>query len=111
MPGSTRVMATAGAHHAMTAGSIILLDVAQGVDGPRPITRLTPDALFPESEFRVQQWHAPTGVPSTPTVPAEERRWPGHCYRTPYPLSESYFLAAYSFDPLIGEPDANAANI
>ncbi len=111
VPGSNRVMATAGAHHAMTAGSIILLDVARGVDGPRPITRLTPDALFPESEFRVQRWHAPTGVASTPTVPAEEQRWPGHCYRTPYPLSESYFLAAYSFDPLIGEPDANAANM
>ena len=34
VPGSNRVMATAGAHHAMTAGSIILLDVARGVDGP-----------------------------------------------------------------------------
>lgn len=111
VPGSNRVMATAGAHHAMTAGSIILLNVTQGVDGPGPITRLTPDALFPESEFRVQRWHAPTGVSPTPTVPSEERRWPGHCYRTPYPLSESYFLAAYSFDPLIGEPDANAANM
>lgn len=111
VPGSNRVIATAGAHHAMTAGSIILLDVTQGVDGPRPITRLTPDALFPESEFPVQRWHAPSGVASTPTVPTEEQRWPGHCYRTPYPLSESYFLAAYSFDPLIGEPDANAANM
>ncbi len=111
VPGSNLVMATAGAHHAMTAGSIILVDVGQGVDGSKPIARLTPDALFPESEFRVQRWHAPTGVSSTPTVPPEERRWPGHCYRTPYPLSESYFLAAYSFDPLIGEPHANAANM
>ncbi len=111
IPGSNRVMATAGAHHAMTAGSIILLDVAQGVDGPRPITRLTPDALFPESEAAVQRWRAPTGVPSQPTVPVEQRRWPGHCYRTPYPLSESYFLAAYSFNSLIGEPNANAANM
>lgn len=111
IPGSSRVMATAGAHHAMTAGSIILVDVTQGVDGPEPITRLTPDALFPESESPVQNWHAPTGVPTPPTIPPEEQRWPGHCYRTPYPLSESYFLAAYSFDPLIGEPHANAANM
>jgi hypothetical protein len=35
------------------------------------------------------------------------RRWPGHCYRTPFPLSEELFLAAYSFKALIGEPDPN----
>ena len=29
----------------------------------------------------------------------------------PLPLSEKYFLAAYSFDALIGEPDANKANM
>ena len=44
-------------------------------------------------------------------VPAEQSRWPGHCYRTPYPLSEDFFLAAYSFDPLIGEPYANRPNM
>ena len=44
-------------------------------------------------------------------MPPEERRWPGHCYRTPYPLSEDFFLAAYSFEPLIGEPLANPANM
>lgn len=111
IPGSNRVMATAAAHHAMTAGSIILLDVTKGIDGLDPITRLTPDALFPESEFPVQHWHATAGVPAPPDVPVEERRWPGHCYRTPYPLSEDFFLAAYSFEPLIGEPLANRANM
>jgi hypothetical protein len=116
VPGSHRVMATAGAHHAMTAGSIILLDTTRGIDGPGPIARLTPDALFPESEVPVAQrgpgtWYAPVGVPVPPKVPPEAERWPGHCYRTPYPLSENYFLAAYSFDRLIGEPHANAANM
>ena len=111
VPGSNRVMATAAAHHAMTAGSIILLDVTRGIDGLKPITRLTPDALFSESEFPVQHWHATAGVPEPPEVPTEEKRWPGHCYRTPYPLSEDFFLAAYSFDPLIGEPLANPANM
>ncbi len=38
----------------------------------------------------------------------ENDRWPGHCYRSPYPLSERYFLAAYSFEQLIGEPLANS---
>ena len=111
VPGSNLVMATAAAHHAMTAGSIILLDVSRGVDGLQPITRLTPDALFPESEVPVQHWHAPAGVTDPPAVPLEEQRWPGHCYRTPFPLSEDYFLAAYSFEPLIGEPGANPANM
>jgi len=112
VPGSNLVMATAAAHHAMTAGSIILLDVTQGIDGLKPITRLTPDALFPESEFPVQHWHARAGAPSPPLpVPPEEQRWPGHCYRTPFPLSQDYFLAAYSFDALIGEPHANPANM
>ena len=48
------------AHHAMTAGSIILLDTTR-IDGLAPITRLTPDAPFPESETYVlpKNWHAP----------------------------------------------------
>lgn len=116
VPGSHRVMATAGAHHAMTAGSIILVDPARGVDGPIPLTRLTPDALFPESESplylsEAQDWRAPRGVPRQPEVPVEERRWPGHCYRSPYPFSEACFLAAYSFDRLIGEPTMNPVNM
>ena len=62
VPNSDLVMATAAAHHAMTAGSIILLDVSKGIDGLDPISRLTSDVLFPESEFPVQHWHAPAGV-------------------------------------------------
>ena len=118
VPGSSRVMATAAAHHAMTAGSIILLDVTRGVDGPDPVTRLTPDALFPESEEPVSHgqakpayWRAPAGVLKPPSVPPEAARWPGHCYRSPWPLSEKYFLAAYSFNALIGEPGANPPNM
>jgi hypothetical protein len=111
VPGSRSVMATAAAHHAMTAGSIVLLDVTQGHDGLQPITRLTPDVLFPESEQPVQRWHARADVPVPPEVPVEQQRWPGHSYRTPYPLSENFFLAAYSFDPLIGEPLANPPNM
>jgi hypothetical protein len=112
VPGSPLVMATAAAHHAMTAGSIILLDTTKGIDGDAPITRLTPDAPFPESETYVlpRNWHAP-GSPKEYHTPEEEKRWPGHCYRSPYPLSEDYFLAAYSFDALIGEPDSNKANM
>ncbi len=113
VPGSGRVMATAAAHHAMTAGSIILLDVNRGIDGPGPITRLTPDALFPESEAPVSKrkgaWS--TGALGGRQVPPEARRWPGHCYRSAFPLSEDFFLAAYSFDALLGEPHRNPVNM
>ncbi len=116
VPGSPCVMATAAAHHAMTAGSIILLDTTRGLDGLGPITRLTPDALFPESEAPVIRrtggyWSAPVGVRRPLEVPPEAVRWPGHCYRSPWPLSEDVFLAAYSFDSLIGEPTANPPNM
>ncbi len=116
IPGSHRVMATAAAHHAMTAGSIILLDINRGLDGLVAIERLTPDAPFPESEVPVIRepgghWFAPVGVAHPLPLPVEARRWPGHCYRSPLPLDEDHFIAAYSYDPLIGEPTANRANM
>ncbi|MHC1768928.1 MAG: hypothetical protein AB9869_32370 [Verrucomicrobiia bacterium] len=112
VPGSSLVMAIAAAHHAMTAGSIILLDVTKGNEGLAPIARLTPDAPFPESEIPVANRSNPNAwnarLDRGPlTLPPEAVRWPGHCYRTPHPLSEKYFLAAYSYDALIGEPDPN----
>ncbi len=129
VPGSSKVMATAAPHHGMTAGSIVLLDTNRGVDGPAAITRLTPDAAFPESEIKLmrgipvseptrfddpqdQGW-GPTGreVDQSRTVCEEELRWPGHCYRSPWPLSEKYFLVAYSFDRLRGEPGVNLPNL
>ncbi|MDZ7615750.1 MAG: hypothetical protein U1E05_02025, partial [Patescibacteria group bacterium] len=55
-----------------------------------------------------QSWSAQTRKADTPP---EELRWPGHCYRSPYPLSETYFLAAYSFDRLRGEPGTNLPNM
>ncbi len=117
VPGSHRVMATAAAHHAMTAGSIVLVDITRGIDGPAPLDRLTPDALFPESEIAVIRgdgrpiWFNPVGVVARPAPLPDHQRWPGHCYKSPWPLSETYFLVAYSFDRLIGEPDPNPPNM
>jgi len=112
VPRSSRIMATAAAHHAMTAGSIILVDPTRGVDGLEPLTRLTPDALFPESEVAVSNgtggaWGRTEKKLATP----DTERWPGHSYRAPFPLSEKHFLASYSYEPLIGEPSPNAANM
>ena len=129
VPGSHRVMATAAPHHAMTAGSIVLLDTTQGVDGPRPLKRLTPNTLFPETEAPLahsgsgsrvprfdekvtQEWAIQKLSPHRRTESTvEQRRWPGHCYRSPWPLSEDYFLASYSYDRLRGEATANIPNM
>lgn len=128
IPGSSRIMATAAPHHGMSAGSIILLDTSRGVDGPEPLTRLTPDARFPESESPLafgpnpnvcdfdtpvsQYWRTPL-VESwmQKDVPEEERRWPGHCYKSAWPLSEMFFIVSYSFDQLVGEPGPNVPNL
>jgi Hydrazine synthase alpha subunit middle domain len=128
VPGSNKVMATAAAHHGMSAGSIILLNVTEGVDGPKPIQRLTPDALIPESEaplahsaklpepldfdYQPQRfWEANFDPNRNTKKTIEQRRWPGHCYKAPYPLSEDYFLASYSYDRLLGEPGPNRPNM
>jgi len=50
IPGTNKVIATAMAHHSYTTGSIILIDTDKGENGAEPITRLTPETKFPESE-------------------------------------------------------------
>jgi len=111
IPGSGKIMATAAPHHGMTAGSIILVDPATGVDGLEPLTRLTPHVPFPESESPLPPHWRSTPGPEPPVRTDETDRWPGQCYRSPWPLSEAMFIAAYSYDPLIGEPKNNLANM
>lgn len=78
IPNSHRVVCTAMAHHSYTAGSVILIDPREGQDGDTPVTRLTPDIAFPETEGR------PIGA----------------CI-SPYPVTEDLFLVAYTKDPLV----------
>ena len=128
IPGSSRIMATAAPHHGMSAGSIILVDTTQAVDGKEPLTRLTPEVRFPESEAPLafgpspassdfdtpvkQYWRSPlTESWMEATATEEEKRWPGHCYKSPWPLSEKFFIVSYSFDQLVGEPGPNIPNM
>ncbi len=73
IPGSQRLIFTATGHHSITAGSLVLLDPRFGPDSPAGLTRLTPEVPFPESE----------GQPAT-------------YYANPYPLSEDFYLVAWS---------------
>jgi cytochrome c553 len=84
IPGSRKLIFTAGAHHANTGGSLVLLDVTRGEDGQEPMTRLTPEVPFPEFET--------TG---------EGGNWLRHYYASPWPLSETYYLAAWSHRGLL----------
>ncbi len=77
IPGSRKIIFTASAHHAMTGGSLVLLDPQRGTDGLAPMTRLTPEVCFPESEG-----------------------WPSTYFVNPYPLAEEHYLTAWSDSPL-----------
>ena len=77
VPGSHKLMFTASAHHSNLGGAIVLLDRSRGTEGDGPLERLTPEVCFPETEG-----------------------WPRHYYLNPYPLSEDFFLAAWSDTPL-----------
>ena len=77
VPGTPLVVATGGAHHAITGGSLFLFDARKGEDGFEPVTRLTPEIPFPESEG----W-----------------KFPGF-YAAPMPVNDTLFFASYTDDP------------
>lgn len=76
IPGSHKIVATAAGHHTTHNGSLIIIDREIAEDGLDAITRLTPEATFPESEA-----HSPVS------------------FGSPYPLSEDLFLAEFCPDP------------
>jgi hypothetical protein len=86
VPNSNKIAFIAGAHHANVGGSLVLLDPSKtaldgesGEDLLDSLEVLTPDICFPEAPG-----------------------WPDHYFHSPWPLSENYFLAAYSHDALPG---------
>jgi hypothetical protein len=87
IPVSGKLVFTASGHHSITAGSLMLLDPELGSEGSRPVTRLTPEVCFPEVEG-----------------------WPNSYYVNPYPLSERYFLTAWSNQPLSRQGSKNPTN-
>ncbi|MGB2820871.1 MAG: hypothetical protein WBF17_07815, partial [Phycisphaerae bacterium] len=87
IPNSNKIIFTASAHHAITAGSLVLLDPDVAQDDFAPITRLTPEVCFPEMEG-----------------------WPRTYYANPYPLSENYHLVAWSPYPIRREGSGNPGN-
>ena len=79
VPNSTKLIFTACAHHSNLGGSLALLDRPYGHEGERPLTRLTPEVPFPETEA-----------------------WADTYYVNPLALSEEYFLVSWSDKRLPG---------
>ncbi len=73
VPGSNKILFTGAAHHSITGGSLVLLDRTMGTEGDAPITRLTPEVPFPETEKNID-----------------------HYYANPFPLSEDLYLVSWS---------------
>jgi len=76
IPGTLKVLANGMGHHNYHAGSIILIDITKGENGPESVTRITPEILYAESNETGYSTHGQ--------------------YSTPFPLNESLFLATYS---------------
>lgn len=87
VPGSDKLLFTASGHHSITGGSLALLDPLVGVDGMEPLTRVTPEVCFPEIEG-----------------------WPKSYYASPWPLSETCWLTAWSDVPLGAQGALNPTN-
>jgi hypothetical protein len=89
IPGSNRYIATATPHHGEAFGSLIFIDTHIEDDNQMSqITRITPDAEFPEREIGV-------------LVPGKNRN---DChstefgpYGTAWPLNEDFYLCNYNF--------------
>ncbi len=73
IPGSQKLIITAGPHHSNVGGSLVLLDRTRGMEEAAPIVRLTPEVPFPETEG-----------------------WANMYYANPFPLSEEHYLVAWS---------------
>lgn len=77
IPGSHKLVFTTSSHHSVNGGALALLDRTRGSEGEASLTRLTPEVCYPEAEG-----------------------WPTNYYENPYPLSEEFFLTAWSDRPL-----------
>jgi hypothetical protein len=92
VPGSGKIVCVASAHHAITGGPVLLIDPAVGNNGQAAITRLTPGD-YPEAEN--WKW--------------QDKPWQPW-YNAPWPLTEKFFLVAYSRSGLMYEPSGTKHN-
>jgi hypothetical protein len=77
IPGTNRSVATATAHHSFTTGTLLVIDPSKGENGEAPLTHLTPEIPYPESQGR-----------------------PRITFSHPYPITDKLFLASRAEYPI-----------
>jgi hypothetical protein len=83
IPGSRKYIATAAPHHGQAFGSLVLIDPrSPDDDGMNPLSRITPDVGFPESQGGAE------------------------AYGQAWPLSEDYYLCIYDAAMALRKPGA-----
>jgi len=86
IPGSDRLIAIAAGHHTLAHGAIVLIDPSTGPNDRRGMRLVTP--------FTVPQEGPPGGIRVDEGGVPEQ----GGLYQTPCALSETCFLASYSYN-------------
>ncbi len=90
--GTRKLVAIAAGHHTLATGPIVVITPTVGMNDSAAIRIVTPDVLPPEG-----------GMSGTPVAEGGVRDGGGF-YSTPWPLSEKYFLAAYSYSEKQNDP-------
>ncbi len=92
IPGSRKLVAIATGHHTLPAGPVCVVDPAVGMNDAAGIAIVTPGVRPPEG-----------GMSGTPVGEGgvTDR---GGLYMNPWPLSEKYFLASFSYSSKQTEP-------
>ena len=85
IPGTNKVMFTGVGHHAWFDGSIGIIDPNKGLDYPHGLTRVTQEVPWPE---------VGNGPQDPPPAVEYHRSGKIYAYKTPFPLSEEYFLVS-----------------
>lgn len=93
VPNSRKYVATAAAHHGYELGSLVLIDPQVKDDrAMSQVKRITPEAPLAEAEINPA---IPRNIPDIGQFRIKGTRMPDHCYATPWPLSEDFYLCAY----------------
>jgi mono/diheme cytochrome c family protein len=89
IPGTNnnKLVAIAAGHHTLAAGPVVIITPSDGMNDPRAIRIVTPGV------------HPPEGGMSGSPVDEGGVTDRGGFYMTPWPLSQKYFLASYSYSP------------
>ncbi|MCF7954192.1 MAG: hypothetical protein K9M75_00170 [Phycisphaerae bacterium] len=96
IPGTSKIICTGAAHHNTCAGPIMIVDTRLNRGGPESMVNVTPEIGYPEinsrvfNEVKAEHVSAHKGMNTV----ANGTGW----YGSPYPLTESHYLASYSFE-------------